>query len=53
MWFEAQENIDMNPGMENIHVAAGTLKGVTQEADVIVANILCVIIIWRKMPTAY
>ena len=29
----AQENIDMNPGMENIHVAAGDLlKGVTQEA---------------------
>lgn len=27
----AQENIDMNPGMENIHVAAGDLlKGVTQ-----------------------
>lgn len=42
----AQENIDMNPGMENIHVAAGDLlKGVTQEADVIVANILADILI--------
>ena len=36
----------MNPGMENIHVAAGDLlKGVTQEADVIVANILADILI--------
>ncbi|MFR2192457.1 MAG: 50S ribosomal protein L11 methyltransferase [Streptococcus sp.] len=42
----AQENIDMNPDMENIHVAAGDLlKGVTQEADVIVANILADILI--------
>ena len=42
----AQENIDMNPGMENIHVATGDLlKGVTQEADVIVANILADILI--------
>ena len=42
----AQENIDMNPGMENIHVAAGDLlKGVTQEAEVIVANILADILI--------
>ncbi len=32
MWrfSRAQENIDMNPGMENIHVAAGDLSGVTQ-----------------------
>ena len=36
----AQENIELNPGMENIHVAAGDLlKGVEIEADVIVANI--------------
>ena len=36
----------MNPDMENIHVAAGDLlKGVTQEADVIVANILADILI--------
>ncbi|EHJ56637.1 ribosomal protein L11 methyltransferase [Streptococcus urinalis FB127-CNA-2] len=42
----AQENIDMNPGTENIHVAAGDLlKGVHQEADVIVANILADILI--------
>ena len=42
----AQENIDMNPGMENIHVAAGDLlKGVEIEADVIVANILADILI--------
>lgn len=40
----AQENIDMNPGTENIHVAAGDLlKGVQQE--VIVANILADILI--------
>ena len=38
--------LDMNPGMENIHVATGDLlKGVTQEADVIVANILADILI--------
>lgn len=42
----AQENIDMNPGMENIHVAAGDLlKGMDIEADVIVANILADILI--------
>ena len=37
----AQENIALNAGTENIHVAAGDLlKGVDIEADVIVANIL-------------
>ena len=42
----AQENIELNPGMENIHVAAGDLlKGVEIEADVIVANILADILI--------
>lgn len=42
----AQENIDMNPATENIHVAAGDLlKGAHQEADVIVANILADILI--------
>lgn len=42
----AQENIDMNPGTDNIHVAAGDLlKGVQQEADVIIANILADILI--------
>lgn len=42
----AQENIELNPGMENIHVAAGDLlKGVDIEADVIVANILADILI--------
>ena len=42
----AQENIDMNPNMENIHVAAGDLlKGVDIQADVIVANILADILI--------
>ncbi|MGT2832285.1 50S ribosomal protein L11 methyltransferase [Streptococcus halotolerans] len=42
----AQENIDMNPNMENIHVAAGDLlKGVAIEAGVIVANILADILI--------
>ncbi|HGD2937848.1 TPA: 50S ribosomal protein L11 methyltransferase, partial [Streptococcus agalactiae] len=42
----AQENIDMNPAAENIHVAAGDLlKGAHQEADVIVANILADILI--------
>ncbi|HEN4628391.1 TPA: 50S ribosomal protein L11 methyltransferase [Streptococcus agalactiae] len=42
----AQENIDMNLGTDNIHVAAGDLlKGVQQEADVIVANILADILI--------
>ena len=42
----AQENIELNPGMENIHVAAGDLlKGVEIESDVIVANILADILI--------
>lgn len=42
----AQENIELNTGMENIHVAAGDLlKGVEIEADVIVANILADILI--------
>lgn len=42
----AQENIDLNGGTDNIHVAAGDLlKGVTQEADVIVANILADVLI--------
>ncbi|MGT2923617.1 50S ribosomal protein L11 methyltransferase [Streptococcus caviae] len=42
----AQENIDLNAGTGNIHVAAGDLlKGVTQEADVIVANILADILV--------
>ncbi|WP_057491700.1 50S ribosomal protein L11 methyltransferase [Streptococcus orisasini] len=42
----AQENIDLNAGTDNIHVATGDLlKGVTQEADVIVANILADILI--------
>lgn len=42
----AQENIDLNAGTDNIHVAAGDLlKGVTQEADIIVANILADILV--------
>ncbi len=42
----AQENIDLNPDMANIHVAAGNLlEGVQQEADVIVANILADILV--------
>ena len=42
----AQENIELNSGMENIHVAPGDLlKGVEIEADVIVANILADILI--------
>ena len=42
----AQENIELNPGMENIHVAPGDLlRGVEIEADVIVANILADILI--------
>ena len=37
----AQENIELNPGMENIHVAPGDLlKGVEIEADVTWSNIL-------------
>ncbi|MGT2959983.1 50S ribosomal protein L11 methyltransferase [Streptococcus caballi] len=42
----AQENIDLNAGTENIHVAAGDLlKGVDIKVDVIVANILADILI--------
>ena len=42
----AQENIELNPGMENIHVAPGDLlRGVEIEANVIVANILADILI--------
>ncbi len=42
----AQENIELNPNMDNIQAAAGDLlKGVTQEADVIVANILADILV--------
>ena len=42
----AQENIELNPGMENIRVATGDLlRGVEHQADVIVANILADILI--------
>ena len=42
----AQENIELNPGMENIHVAPGDLlRGVEIKADVVVANILADILI--------
>ncbi|BAN62409.1 ribosomal protein L11 methylase [Streptococcus anginosus subsp. whileyi MAS624] len=42
----AQENIALNAGTENIHVAAGDLlKGVDIVADVIVANILADILV--------
>lgn len=42
----AKENISLNPGMENVHVATGDLlRGVTQKADVIVANILADILV--------
>ena len=42
----AQENIELNPGMENIYVAPGDLlRGVEIEADVIVANILADILV--------
>lgn len=42
----AQENIDLNPSTENIHVAAGDLlRGVDIQAEVIVANILADILI--------
>ena len=42
----AQENIALNAGTENIHVAAGDLlKYVAIEADVIVANILADILV--------
>ena len=44
----AQENIDLNAGTENIHVATGNLlQGVDIQADVIVANILADI--WINM----
>lgn len=43
----AEENIQLNPNMDNIHVATGDLlKGVEQKADVIVANILADILIY-------
>lgn len=42
----AQENIALNPGMDNIQVAAGDLlRGGDVEADVIVANILADVLI--------
>ena len=42
----ARENIDLNAGTENIHVATGNLlQGVDIQADVIVANILADILI--------
>ena len=42
----AQENIALNPGMDNIQVAArDLLRGVDLEADVIVANILADVLI--------
>lgn len=42
----AQENIDLNAGTENIHVATGNLlQGVDIQADVVVANILADILI--------
>ena len=42
----AQENIDLNAGTDNIHVATGNLlQGVDIQADVIVANILADILI--------
>ncbi|WEV60744.1 50S ribosomal protein L11 methyltransferase [Streptococcaceae bacterium ESL0729] len=43
----AQENIDLNENMTNIHVSANDLlKNIDQEADVIVANILADILIF-------
>lgn len=49
----AQENIELNDHMDNIHVAAGDLlRGVAIEADVIVANILADILI-RLTENAY
>lgn len=43
----AEENIALNQGTSNIHVAAGDLlKGVEQKAQVIVANILADILIY-------
>lgn len=42
----AQENIDLNPNMDTIHVATGDLlKNVAHKAEVIVANILADILI--------
>lgn len=42
----AKENMDLNPIAADVHVAANDLlQGVTQEADVIVANILADIIV--------
>lgn len=42
----AQENIDLNAGTENIHVATGNLlQGIDIQADIIVANILADILI--------
>ncbi|EHJ53144.1 50S ribosomal protein L11 methyltransferase [Streptococcus macacae] len=42
----ARENIELNPGMDNVQVAAGDLlRGVETEADVIVANILADILV--------
>ncbi|HEL0164937.1 TPA: 50S ribosomal protein L11 methyltransferase [Streptococcus equi subsp. zooepidemicus] len=42
----AKDNIALNQATNNIHVAAGDLlKGLTQEADVIVANILADILV--------
>lgn len=42
----AQENIDLNSNTDNIHVSANDLlHGITQEADVIVANILADILV--------
>lgn len=42
----AEDNIALNQATDNIHVAAGDLlKGLTQEADVIVANILADILV--------
>lgn len=42
----AQENIQLNPGYEKIHVSANNLlEGVTQKAEVIVANILADILV--------
>lgn len=42
----AQENIDLNSNTDNIHVSANDLlNGITQEADVIVANILADILV--------
>lgn len=52
----AKENMDMNPVAKDVEVAANDLlKGITVEADVIVANILADIIVlmledaWRLL----